>query len=354
MTTRRHFIKATAAALPALPGQAFAQTEKVDPYADGVLIDGAPALPEEGSFTFAVLPDTQNYSEKYPETYVAQTEWIVAQRESRRIAGVFHLGDITNRNTPEQWENARRAMKVLHDAKIPVCMVPGNHDYSKGGGATDRTTLLNDYFPAADAKQRPCWGGNYDKEPDRMENNFQIIEAADRKFLILGLEFGPRADVLRWANDVAAAHTGHEIILLTHAFIYFDDTRYDWKKHGQKQSWNPHDYGVAKNSGDDVSDGEEIWNGLICKHRNFILTLNGHVLGDGLGRIVTAAPDGRAIPQVLVNYQMRPKGGDGWLRLIEMRRDGTARTRDYSPTRNQRNESPQNQFDLTLPPLGGK
>lgn len=350
MTTRRTFLKVTAAALPA---QAIAQqAQKKDPYADGVLVDGEPPLPEEGAFTFAVLPDTQNYCEKYPETYVAQTEWIVAQRDARRIAGVFHLGDITNRNTPEQWVNAQRAMKVLHDAKMPYCMVPGNHDYSNGGGATDRTTLLNDYFPAAEAKQRGGWGGNYDKEPDRLENNFQFMEAAGRKFLILGLEFGPRADVLRWANEVVAAHADREIILLTHAFIYFDDTRYDWKKLGKKQAWNPHEYAMAKATGDDVSDGEEIWNGLIAKHRNFILTLNGHVLGDGLGKVSTATPDGRSIPQVLVNYQMRPKGGDGWLRLIEMRRDGTARTWDYSPTRKQRNESPQNQFTLTLPPRG--
>ncbi|MFP6677348.1 MAG: hypothetical protein VB878_19850, partial [Pirellulaceae bacterium] len=30
----------------------------------------------EKSFSVVLLPDTQNYSEKYPDTYVAQTLWI--------------------------------------------------------------------------------------------------------------------------------------------------------------------------------------------------------------------------------------------------------------------------------------
>jgi metallophosphoesterase superfamily enzyme len=42
---------------------------------------------------------------------------------------VFPLGDITNRNTPEQWKNAQAAMRVLETARMPFCMVPGNHAY---------------------------------------------------------------------------------------------------------------------------------------------------------------------------------------------------------------------------------
>ncbi len=324
---------------------------KKDPYADAVLVDGEAPLPEEGSFCFAVLPDTQHYSEEHPLTFMAQTEWIVKERERRRIAGVFHLGDITNKSTVPEWENAKRAMTVLEKAGLPFCLVPGNHDYSEGGTTKDRTTKLNDFFPVAAMKKLAHWGGNYDKEPNRMENNYQYMAAGGRRFLILGLEFGPRGDVLRWANEVAAAHKDREIILLTHALIYDDDTRYDWKKYGKKQIWNPHDYAVAKATGDDVNDGEEIWRKLISKHENFILTLNGHVLHDGLGRVTTTTPAGRAIPQILVNFQMRPQGGDGWLRLLEFKKDGTVQTYDYSPMRKQRNESAQNQFSVQVAPV---
>jgi hypothetical protein len=131
--------------------------------------------------------------------------------------------------------------------------------------------------------------------------------------------------------------------------MYYDDTRYDWQQYGAKQTWNPHNYPIAKATNDDVSDGEELWNGLVGKRENFILTLNGHVIGDGLGRTITKTPTQRDVHQVLVNFQMRPQGGDGWLRLMEFRSDGkTVEVCDYSPTRKQRNESAQNKFTMTL------
>ncbi len=84
-----------------------------------------------------------------------------------------------------------------------------------------------------------------------------------------------------------------------------------------------------------------------------MLTLNGHVLGDGLGKVITATPGGREVPQLLVNFQMRPQGGDGWLRLLEFQPDGkTVKVSDYSPTRKQRNESPQNQFVMGIAGVG--
>lgn len=324
---------------------------KPDPYRDAVLVDGEPPLPDEGALTFVVLPDTQHYSESFPALFTSQTEWIVSRRKTRRIAGVFHLGDITNHNTPAEWANARRAMKVIDDARLPSCMVPGNHDYGDNGRAADRSTLLNEYFPFAAQAKRPGWGGVYDREPGRVDNNFQFMEAEGRKFLVLGLEFGPRRDVVRWANEVAGDHPDHEIILLTHAFVYHDDTRYDWQKFKNGQGWNPHTYGVATRFDDDVLDGEELWRNLVSRHRNFVLTLNGHVLGDGLGRLTTDA-HGREISQQLVNFQMRPNGGDGWLRLVEMRSDGSAQTYDFSPTRGQRNASTQNQFTFGVPAVG--
>jgi 3',5'-cyclic AMP phosphodiesterase CpdA len=320
-----------------------------DPYADAVLVTGEPPLPETDAFTFVVLPDTQNYAEKYPDLFTAQTQWIATHKERRRIAGVFHLGDITNRNTTPEWENARRSLAVLDEADVPCCLIPGNHDYSEGGRGIDRTTRLNDFFPVAAASGKPHWGGTYDREPERMENNFHRIEAAGRRFLILGLEFGPRDDVIRWANDVVSGHPDHEAILLTHVYMFHDDTRYDWARQGTKQPWNPRSYGMAKLADGGVNDGEELWEKLVGRHRTFILTLNGHVLGDGLGRMVSKDRGGRSIPQVLVNFQMRPQGGDGWLRLLEMRRSGVIQTYDYSPTRGQRNESPQNQFLLEPP-----
>ncbi|WP_437230102.1 metallophosphoesterase [Planctomicrobium sp. SH661] len=351
--TRRDVLKLGTGAI-VLPGFVSLRTlsaqEASGPYADAILVDGEPPLPEEGSFTIAVLPDTQNYSEHFPKSYLAQTQWIVDQKERRNIACVLHLGDITNRSSRKEWEVARQAMQQL-DGHVPYFMVPGNHDYSEGGLTTDRTTLLNEYFPRAAFEKLPTFGGTYDAEPDRMENSYHVVTIGDRKLLVLALEFGPRKDVVRWANDVVGKHPDHEVILITHAYMYYDDTRYDWKQYGPAQHWNPHSYPLAK-SGDDVMDGTELWNQLLSRHENFILTLNGHVLGDGLGRMTSQTPGGRDVHQILVNYQMRPNGGDGWLRLLEFRKDGSiVQTYDYSPVLKKRNESPQNQFELKLSPV---
>ena len=318
-------------------------------YRDAKLEKGEPPRPEPGSFTIVVLPDTQFYSEDYPSTFLAQTKWIAENQKARNISCAIHLGDITNHGTCYEWKNAVKALSVL-DGKVPYFLTTGNHDYSEGGHCTDRKTRLNRYFPVSRYRKLPTFGGVYDQEPDHLENSFHVFDAGGRGFLVLSLEFGPRRDVVRWANEVVANHSDRSVIMATHAYAYFDNTRYDWKRHGDKQAWNPHSYAMAQATSDDVSDGEELWTHLISQHENFVLTLNGHVLDDGLGRLATPTPAGRSVQQMLVNFQMKPRGGDGWLRLLEFRPDGkTVQVYDYSPTRQQRNESPQNQFAFQLP-----
>ena len=320
-------------------------------YADAVFVDGAPPMPSDGSFTVAVLPDTQHYSQKYPDNFHKQTEWIADQVKARRISAVLHLGDITNRSTPEEWTVASAAMSKL-DGQVPYFMVVGNHDYSADGRCVDRTTRYNDYFPVDRFRERKNFGGTYDKEPTRMENSYQTLAVGGRKFLVVSLEYGPRNDVIHWANEVVAKHADHEAILITHAYMYYDETRYDWKKYGKNQTWNPHGYAIAANTKDDVNDGEELWQKLVSKHENFILTLNGHVLNDGLGRLTSQTKAGRDVHQTLVNFQMKPNGGDGWLRLLEFKPDGrTLDIVDYSPVLNRQNHSKQNKFELKTSPV---
>lgn len=94
----------------------------------------------------------------------------------------------------------------------------------------------------------------------------------------------------------------------------------------------------------------QLWELLISKHPNFIFTINGHVLNDGLGRLSSPVGAGREVAQMLVNFQMKPNGGDGWLRLIEMHPDHTMMIYDYSPPATKRMLE-QNQFAMKLSPL---
>ena len=120
--------------------------------------DGSPQLSDPNSFTLVALPDTQIYAQSYPQHFHAQTEWIAENRDRLNIKFVLHLGDITKRNTPEQWENAKAAMSRL-DSRVPYALAPGNHDYGPGGNASDRTTLMNDSFPVKDFAAQPTLGG---------------------------------------------------------------------------------------------------------------------------------------------------------------------------------------------------
>ena len=301
--------------------------------------------------TFVVLPDTQHYCEKYPATFEAQTRWIVEEKEKRNIAAVLHLGDITNTNSIKEWEVARKAMNVL-DGKIPYFMAVGNHDYGPGGKSTTRETPFNEYFPVSKMAGTPTFGGVYDREPERSDNSYHLFEAAGRKWLVVSLEFGPRKDVVRWADEVIKKYPDRSVILITHAFVFSDSTRYDWATKGKDQSWNPHAYGVAKLEGG-VNDGEELWQQLVSKYPNFVMTINGHVLNDGLGYLTTNGAAGQPVHQMLVNYQMQKNGGDGWLRLLEIQEDGkTVKVYDYSPTLKSSNNSHDNtfEFELASPP----
>src|SRR5918911_208090 len=68
-------------------------------------------------FSVVVLPDTQYYSESYPQIFNAQTQWIVDNRANYNIQFVLSEGDIVNvADQPVQWQNADAAIKLLDNA----------------------------------------------------------------------------------------------------------------------------------------------------------------------------------------------------------------------------------------------
>ena len=276
-----------------------------------------------------LLPDTQCYSESYPDVFLAQTEWIARQRLARNIQFVLHLGDITNNNVLPEWINARRAMDVLRQAGMPFLMVPGNHDLGPWGNGADRTSHFSDFFIQRNARL-----------VGQSENAYLTVTVGQAKLLIIGLEFGPRDAVVEWANGIVSKHPDHHAMLITHAYTYSDSTRYNWAARGKEQSWNPNAYGVGTNSEQarlGVNDGEALWQKLVSRHRQFAFTFNGHVLNDGIGHVESRGVEGNNVHQMLVNYQCgvtpdRKKGGGGFLRLMEVQADGLmVNVSDYSP-----------------------
>lgn len=286
------------------------------------------AAPRREAWSFVLLPDTQCYTESFPEVFEAQTDWIARQQRLRNIRFALQLGDITNNNVHPEWINARRAVDALRKGGVPHLLVPGNHDIGPWGSATDRQSHFSDYFIQRNARVS-----------GESENAFLRVTIGDVKWLILGLEFGPRDAVVEWANEVMTRHADHHAILITHAYLYSDGTRYDWEAKGREQAWNPRGYGIGTvpaQAAAGVNDGEALWRKLVSRHPQFAFTFNGHVLHDGLGHLESQGTAG-TVHQMLVNYQCgvvpdRRRGGGGFLRLVEVAEDGrTIQVRDYSP-----------------------
>lgn len=290
-------------------------------------VPGGPSRLGERDWTLAVLPDSQCLVESWPQHFAAQTRWLVEARERYRICAVVHVGDIVDDNPDAaQWERAGRALHAL-DGQLPYVLALGNHDMGRGTWADSRETRLNDLFDAADRAAFPALVETF--EPGCLESSAHVIDTPAGPHLLLALEFGPRAAVVAWARRVLARHRALPAVLVTHAYLYNDGTRYD-RKSRREQRWSPYGYGVAKLPGG-VADGEELWRMLVAPSGNARLVLSGHVL-DGRARLSSRASDGRVVHQVVSNYQELPEGGQGHLRLMTFRPDaGTLEVRTYSP-----------------------
>lgn len=342
---RRSFLKPVAAGALGgfFPGPAIAD----EPHAANVPETPFDAPP--GTWSLAVLPDTQTMTRLRPEMFVRQTEWIAKHRKSHDIRFVTQLGDITDNNVPEQWANAKKAADVLKSAGVPFSFLPGNHDLGPNGGCADRSTLMNDFFKPEDYSNSAKVSYF---ETGRMENSAHEFDSPQGKYLVLALEFGPRDEVVVWADRVIGAHPDHRVIVTTHVYLFSDDTRYDFPAKGKTQTWNPNTYGVAKLG--PVNDGEALWRKLVSKHANIRFVLNGHVLNDGAGRLSSPGASEKTVHQILSNYQGgvkpdRPFNGGGFLRLMRFFPDGkTVDVKTYSPWLDEWLTDEQQQFKLEV------
>ncbi|WP_217896393.1 metallophosphoesterase [Oceanobacillus rekensis] len=299
------------------------------------------------AFKIAILPDTQNLSRNHPDIFRAQTQWIADNSEEQNIKFVTHVGDIVNNNNTPQWEVANDAMRTL-DGVVPYSVLPGNHDMGTNGSANTRdTTLYNTYFPVSDFSGTETFGGVYPAEPDKYDNNYHTFNAGGTDWLVLSLEFGPRDPVLDWANEVVSTHPKHRVIVVTHSYMFSDETR-----HSTGHAWNAHNYGVGSEPGG-VNDGEEMWQKFVKQHPNISMVLSGHVLNDGQGRRVSVGNYGNKVYQMLANYQMQENGGNGFLRLLEIDPEkGTVKGISYSPYLDEYKTDWQNEFQYTNVELG--
>jgi hypothetical protein len=316
----------------------------------GAKPDGA-----DGSFTVAVIPDTQNYldyshqtEEGFPfdarEIFYDQMDYIAQHASSQGgdIAFAVAVGDIwqhavktideaharlglkavpnkfldehlkpDQRTVSVEMPIARQGYQAL-DGKLPFAVVPGNHDYD--------ANWSDSQFPPAEDYRNP--GSNkfpYGQLHYGGLDNFRAVFGRDQrlfkgkpwylgsfnggadsattftaggyKFLHIGLEMAPADDVLKWAEAQIKAHPGLPTIVSIHDHL---------NPGGERKPLPAVDF-KAVHPGH--NNPEDLWTKLLSRHDQIFLVLSGHQHGQAHRTDRNNA--GHVVHQVLADYQDR-------------------------------------------------
>ena len=95
--------------------------------ADDVWIEEANVEPY--AYSLAVIGDTQIVNRDNPEEYPLIYQWIKDNAKSKKIQFAMGLGDITDKDTDEEWARAKESFLSL-EGVVPHSQVRGNHDSS--------------------------------------------------------------------------------------------------------------------------------------------------------------------------------------------------------------------------------
>ncbi|MEZ4731283.1 MAG: Calx-beta domain-containing protein [Caldilineaceae bacterium] len=255
-------------------------------------------------FTLVAIPDTQNYYSSNGQTapgFSAQIQWILANRASRNIVFISHLGDVVDDgsvpgsgNANAQWATADVIMRDLENQTlttlfdgIPYGIAVGNHDQGPSFGDPNKTQLFNQYFGVSRFAGRQYYGGHLGNDND---NSYQLFAVGDLKLIAIHIEFdtSARTNTFAWIDTLLQTYADRLAIISAHEIIH---------NSGQ---WRP--------------QGEKIWQG-VRDNPNVFLMLAGHINGEANRQDM--GYHGNPINTFLSDYQERANGGDGWLRYME-------------------------------------
>ena len=302
-----------------------------------------PQQETDDEFSIAILPDTQYYtSEKKggkKEMFFAQTDWIVKNAAKEKIAYVIHLGDITDdgEKFPQQWVNAAEAMYRLEKPQpgypqgVPYGLAVGNHDQTKSQyPLSGKTDLYNKYFGISHFKKKKWYGGHYRNDND---SHYDLFTAGGVKFIVIYMEYDSYDEDIenlnKWAAALLEKHADRQAILVSHSMIHFNKT----------PGTNEKGFPAFSKQGQRRFDRLKIY-------PNVIMTLSGHVGDNGEGYRQDGYA-GNIIKSFLSDYQSRPDGGHGLMRLMTFSRSKELiSVRTFSPYTGEEEKDADSEFTL--------
>ena len=266
-----------------------------------------------GAFTVIGLPDTQNYSELYPEIFLNQTQWVASQRYIRDIRYVNHYGDVVQHaDIYEEWDNGDAAMSVLDDDNLPYGINAGNHDITPSGtpGEPYIPELYLEYFGPERFTGRPWY---INASPSGM-SSYQIIEGGGLQFLMLQIECDGPIRELTWAQEVLDQHRDKPVMMTTHRYLQDAEDYTAGVPLVPSGRYPPIWYTIESPYSDGGIQSDDIWNWFIKRNPNIFMVNCGHFHEEF--RQISNNTRGRPVHEVLADYQDDPNGGNGWLRIM--------------------------------------
>lgn len=281
------------------------------------------------AYSFCVVGDTQVVTEKYPDKLASIYDWIIENKDEKKIEFVFGLGDITNKNTDAEWTVAKEQIFKLNGV-VPYSIVRGNHDGS---------AKLNEYFAKLDYMLQ--FDGFYDRY--MIDNSWRTFSVGNTDYLLVNLDFGPSDTLLDWAAGIIEAHPEHKVIITTHCYLFRDGTTLDAGDVCPPNKSGAND--GARNNGD------QMWDKLVSKYENIFLVLSGHDPCSDIIATQTAGDHGNIVTQMLIDPQSvdTAEGATGMVAMLYFSEDGKTLTVEQYSTVNDKYYMSTSQFTLPLP-----
>ena len=289
------------------------------------------------AYSFAVVGDTQFLCQKYPDKMEALYDWILANKDSKKIAHVLGLGDITEgvwevSNSDVEWTTAVNAISKL-DGVIPYSLVRGNHDQIS---YFDRYFANSTYMSQFDG----FMNGN------DIANSYKLFTVGSTDYMLVTLDYGASDDVLAWANDLIASHPDRKVIITTHAYMFNDGTTLS-----MGDTALPSDHSDADSSPMKIyNDGHQIWEKLVSRHPNITLVLSGHDPCDDVVTLQSVGVHGNVVTQMLIDPQTMDNelGGVGMICMLYFSEDGSTIEVEWYSTDKEQYYKHKNQFTVNL------
>ncbi len=269
------------------------------------------------AYSFAVVGDTQCLTEKNETSLNNLYDWILANKEEKKIAHVFGLGDITQSAgytdavQEKEWGIALNTISKL-DGNISYSLVRGNHD---------KSDYFNEYF------NYDAYTGQFNGfyKENKIDSWWRTFTVAETDYLFIGLNYGADDAELNWAASIIEAFPNHKVIITTHAYLYRDGTTLSMQdvcSPSDSSDWTVEPYKVFNN-------GDQMWEKLVSKYGNIFLVLSGHDPCEDVITTQTKGIHGNTVTQMLIDPQGMDAAtgtypnGTGMVCMLYFSEDGT-------------------------------